>query len=223
MLIYTTKTAAFTQSLFYVFCLNFSAYTPQSWKLLCSVCVTDDSSTDSAPERLRRHAEWAELNQHTRNVQNKINGTVKLPIYHTTEIKTGGGDPAYILVFCYPHWLSKVCVHVCVCMCVYAFALERETEEEVEDYVWITCSALVWEGAVWRICGYVLVVAKAQDRCVRARLQVSDQGSRMCVCVCVCVGVCVCVCVRVSEWVSECGPLAAVCPAQSGLGSVSLL
>lgn len=118
MLIYTTKTAAFTQSLFYVFCLNFSAYTPQSWKLLCSVCVTDDSSTDSAPERLRRHAEWAELNQHTRNVQNKINGTVKLPIYHKTEIKTGGGDPAYILVFCYPHWLSKVCACACMCVCV---------------------------------------------------------------------------------------------------------
>lgn len=75
----------------------------------------------------------------------------------------------------------------------------------MEDIMWISRCVWVCGVAAWGICGCVLMVVKVQDRCV-CQAKVWDRR------LCVYVGPCVCV------WV----PLAAVCPAQTGLGSVVL-
>lgn len=112
-----------------------------------------------------------------------------------TEIKMGAGE---ILVIFWSFVVqTESAKRACVCMCLHD---ERKTEEEVMDYVWIMSKESV-EEAGWRICGCALVVVKAEDRCVS---KAAGLGSGF---------VCVCLCVS----------LAAVCSAQSGLGSVSLL
>lgn len=112
--------SVFPASLF----LFFSFFGPHRWELLGSVCVTDDSSADSHPERLRRGAERGEPEQHSsRNVQCRIKGIVKIPIYHMKELKTGGRLEKGVGVswFCFfpPSFVIHVDAAKCVSMPLY--------------------------------------------------------------------------------------------------------
>lgn len=96
--------------------------------------MTDNSSTGSGAERLRRHAERAERCH--QNAPEKINGTLKIPIYQAAQMETGGGNPCYIFIFLVVFFsgVDSANVYVHVCVCVYLHD-KKKAKEEVEDYV----------------------------------------------------------------------------------------
>ena len=65
-------------------------------------------------------------------------GTLSLLYIKEQKSRQAHEKYGYTLVFCYPHWLSKVCV--CVCVCVgggWVGAWERNQEEKVQGNVCI--------------------------------------------------------------------------------------